>query len=154
MGRLTTEALSYLSFWLGAGDGEAKACRFGAGGGVTPIRSRPSPSRKETVDTSDAREATLMLFSPPPGGRGGTGPVVGGSGGGGGGGAGATPVEEVGVGTEALAGCCVLEGDAEAASRRARLTALSVLANFAGNLEASMTAWLELLARPSLEVPD
>ena len=46
-----------------------------------------------------------------------------------------------------MAGCCVLEGDAEAASRRARLTALSVLANFAGNLEASMTAWLELLAR-------
>ena len=50
--------------------------------------------------------------------------------------------------------CCVLEGDAEAASRRARLTALSVLANFAGNLEASMTAWLELLARLSLDMPD
>ena len=153
MGRLTTESLSYLSFCPGTVDGDAKASRFGAGGGVTPLRSRPSPSRKETVDTSDAREVRVMLLSPPPGARC-TVPVVGGSGGGGGGGAGAPPGEGVGVGTAALAGCCFLEGDAEAASRRARLTALSVLANFAGNLEASMTAWLELLARLSLDMPD
>ena len=69
MGRLTTESLSYLSFCPGTVDGDAKASRFGAGGGVTPLRSRPSPSRKETVDTSDAREARVMLLSPPPGAR-------------------------------------------------------------------------------------